>query len=287
MALRNAQPAAAEQTATPPAGGPAFEEMDEGTTTHVADTSKPAANEPATAAAPAAPAAAAPATGGALAAKAPGAVALKDDSARKFAEEVQAMKGAADFSWGNYKVFKGNNGDIISGDDKTKLGRWVKVSMLAWDDHYEVSPNSKSDKSKDALAFSKDGKVVDRTVGEQYAEWAGKPIAEYVKFLKEECDYVNANDRRFIDVACIVHECDANEDFAGEVIQITLSQSSIPSFSQYQEKLVQKARALARGIPGVKIPEDPFTFYFLREVVSDKDNTWTKLKVVDRLPAKF
>jgi hypothetical protein len=84
-----------------------------------------------------------------------------------------------------------------------------------------------------------------------------------------------------------VHEADSEDSFNGEIIQVTLSQSSIPSFASYQETLVMKARAAARGIPGIKIPEDPFTFYFLRDVTTKGDNTWTKLKVLTSLPAKI
>ena len=208
--------------------------------------------------------------------------------ASAFAAEVEAMKGAADFSYGNYPTFKGNNGEIIgTGDTKDSFGRWVKVSMIAWDNHWEVSPNSKNEKSRDCVAYSKDGETISNVISREFDEWVGQPINEYVAYMRSELGYVEAGSRPFIDVCCVVHESESSDAYNGEIIQITLSKSSMTSFKKYQENLVQKARAVARGIPGVAVPKDPFTFYFLRELASSNGNNWTKLVVVDKLPAKL
>jgi hypothetical protein len=276
MALVKTKPA----DTTTPAGS--FESPETEGTATVIDNAAPAANEPAAdTAATSTQSAPAQATTKAV-------TVSKRAEASAFAKEVEEMKGAADFAYGNYAVFKGNNGALVqTGDGGGNLGRWAKVSMIAWDDHFEISPGSKSEKSKDAVGYSKDGETVDSIIGSQYGNWVGKPVAEYVHFLQTDADYPDAKMGRFIDVACVVHEADSEDAFNGEIIQVTLSQSSIPSFSQYQEKLVMKAKAIARGIPGVVVPEDPFTFYFLRELASKNGNNWTKLKVLDKLPAKL
>lgn len=299
MALVRPQANATTPNTTAPAVA-AFEPMDDDTTT--VNTAAPAANQaaPAPAAndapaaapvsAPAAPEAAAPTPPSPERAVTPAANSALATSTRgeasKFQQEVEAMKGAADFSYGNYSVFKGQNGEIAQ-TGGTKLGRWVKVSMIAWDDHWEISPGSDTDKSKEAVGYSKEGVTVDSIIGEQFRSWVGKPCADYVKFLQEEHDYTKAKVGRFIDVACVVHGAESEDSLNGEIIQVTLSQSSIPSFSQYQERLVQKARAISRGVPGVTIPDDPFTFYFLREAAEKNGKSWTKLKVVDKLPPKL
>lgn len=206
----------------------------------------------------------------------------------EFKAKVEAMRGAADFAHGNYTVFKGNNGEIMqTGTGGAKLGRWTKVSMIAWDNHYEVSPGSDDKASRDAVGYSKDGVVIDSIIGEEFRNWVGRKCVDYVKFLQADTGYPKAKLGEFIDVACVVHEAESNEDFNGEIIQITLSQSSIGSFGKYQERLVQKARAVEMGVPGVKLPTDPFTFYFLREAAEKNGKNWTKLAVVDKLPAKI
>ena len=73
----------------------------------------------------------------------------------------------------------------------------------------------------------------------------------------------------------------------GTVVQITLSESSIPSFSRYQSELNDTARCVAMGIPGFKLAENPFRFFIIREVTSAKGNTWTKLNIKGALPAKI
>lgn len=257
------------------------------------------ASEDRAAAEPAAAPAAAPASAPAAAStstelvKAPsGTVAAVNDAAKRakeFQKEVEAMKGASDFSFGNYRVFKGNNGTIIeSSGDKADLGRWAQVRMISWDDHYEVSPGEQSASTKDFVAYSKDGKTIDSVIGDELKGWAGKSVAEYVQYLQKEEDFDSAKCRRFVDVGGALLACENGEDGPlGTVIQITLSESSIPAFSRYQQELNDKARCVAMGIPGFKLPDDPFTLFFVRELASKGNNNWTKLKILGALPAKI
>lgn len=254
---------------------PGFESME--------DTTAEAAND--TSATP--PVTPAPAAAVAVIAPVSAAVALSTRAeGSAFAKEVEAMKGAANFDYGNYDVFKGINGNIKgTGDNIASLGRWVKVSMVAWDDRIQISPGSDTAAAKDCVAYSKDGKTIDSVIGDKYRPWLGKSVDEYITFLKNN-DWMNAKKSTYVDVACIVHtgESKAAKEMAGEVICITLSQSSTPSFKSYQEKLNMKAKALARGIPGVQLPADPFTFYFGTEPASKDGKDWTKLKVSDKQP---
>lgn len=217
-------------------------------------------------------------------------VAVADASAKakEFQREVQAMKGASDFSFGNFRVFKGNNGEILeSGGDEDSLGRWAQVRLLSWDDHYEVSPGEQGASTKDFVAYSKDGETIDSVIGDEQKSWVGRSCAEYLEYLKTGEQFANAKKRRFIDTAVALLATDSGDGPVGEVIQITLSESSIPAFSRYQEELKNKARCVAMGLPGFTLPEDPFTFFFIREVTSKGDNKWTKLRISASLPAKL
>jgi hypothetical protein len=266
---------------------PAFEQEPEG---DVATAQKPAAaaESQETASAPAAEAAAAAATTTAIT-KAQGTAVSVEEAAKRakeFQKEVDAMKGASDFSYGNYDVYKGNNGEIVCGEDS--LGRWAQVRMLSWGEHFEVSPGEKSASSKDFVAYSADGKTIDSVIGEEQREWEGKPVADYLTYLRETEDFDKADCRRFIDIGAALLGAENAEDAPiGTVIQITLSQSSIPAFSKYQEDLKNAARCVAMGLPGFKLPDDPFTFFFVRELAAKGDNKWTKLKIVSTLPNKI
>jgi hypothetical protein len=271
-------PATDAAAAVKPVG--TFESMDETTAGATAANDIPA--ETATSPAPAAQ----PAEPTSIATKPAGAVVVARDTTA-FQKEVAEMKGAADFAHGNFAVFKGQNGEIKQTGGAT-FGRWVKVSMVAWDDHHEISPGSDSEASKLAVGYSKDGKTVDSIIGrDKFGRFIGQPVADYVKFLQEDGDYPNAKVGRFIDVGCVVHESESTDAFNGEIVQISLSQSSIPSFSSYQEQLVMKAKALTRKIPGIKVPENPFDFYFVREAAEKNGKSWTKLKVLTSLPKEL
>lgn len=257
-----------------------FEGME--TTTAAAPAPAPAQEgkaAPASAAAPSASTEVAPAKS----------MAMVKSEASAFQKEVEDMKGGADFQYGNYKdrVFKGVSGQIATTDGKSKLGRWIQGTMIAWDDHWEVSPGSKSEKSKDAVGYSKVGDKIDSIVGAKYSEHVGKSIDEYVTYLQNDGDYPEAKKGRYVDIAFLLQSCEnGDSDLIGEVIQITLSQTSIGSFAAYQEGLKMKAKVAARGI-AVKMPEDPFTFYFGAEAVSKDGNNWTKLNVSNKQPTKF
>lgn len=210
--------------------------------------------------------------------------------ARQFKKDVAEMRGASDFAYGNFKNFKGNNGEIAqSGGDQETLGRWAQVRLMSWDDHYEISPGEQGASTKDFVGYSKDGVTIDSVIGEELKEWAGKPVADYVAYLKDEEEFANTKCRRFIDTACALLATDNGEGPIGTVIQITLSESSITSFSSYQSQLVETARAVEMGLnPDIfKMPEDPFTFFFIREVAQKGTNKWTKLRIAATLPAKI
>lgn len=226
----------------------------------------------------------------AIAAAATSSVATLNDAAnmaKKFKAEVAAMKGAADFSYGSHRVFKGDNGAIteMSGD-KLSLGRWAQVRLLAWDTSFVVSPGEQGKDSGGFVAYSKDGVTIDSVSGEEQKAWVGKSVEDYVTYLQETEEFEKAGRREFIDCECAVLSCEDEPEF-NEVIQITLSASSIPAFRKYQADLEANAKCVQMGLKGFKLPEDPFTFFFLREVASKNSNTWTKLKIVSSLPAKI
>ena len=217
-------------------------------------------------------------------------VAVSDAAAKgkQFAKELQEMRGASDFSYGNFSVYKGSNGEICeSGGDGKSMGRWVKVRLLSWDDHHEISPGESGASTKDFVAYSKDGSTIDSVIGSELQMWVGRPVSEYVEYLRKEEEFSMTKTRRFIDTACAVLEADNADAPVGTVVQITLSETSIPAFSKYQQDLQNRARCAAMNLPGFSIPDDPFTFVFVREVAQKGTNRWTKLRIEPTVPTKL
>lgn len=210
------------------------------------------------------------------------------ERAKAFEKEIMEIRGG-DFSYGTYRVFKGNNGEIaeMSGE-KESLGRWAKVHLLNWDEHFEVSPGSDDKSSKDFVAYSKDGVTIDSVIGEELRDqWTGKPVAAYLEYLRNEEDFAKADCRQFIDMACALLGTDSGEGPIGTVIQVTLSSSSIPSFKKYTQALKDTARCVSMGLPGFVLPENPRQFFLIREAASKGSNRWTKLNFASNLPAKL
>ena len=214
----------------------------------------------------------------------------KDEAAevaKKFAKEVEAMEDAADFSWGTHRVFKAKDGVIKEmNGDKLKLGRWMQVQMLAWGRHFEISPGEDGKSSAEFVAYSKDGETVDFVVGEEQKQFEGQSVADYLKYLRETEEFDKAGKREFIDVQVAVLNCEDEPDFH-EIVQVTLSSSSIPAFKKYQNDLKARARCVSMGLPGFSMPEDPFNFFFIREDAEKGKNSWTKLRIASTLPAKL
>lgn len=253
------------------------------------------AEAPAKTVAPAAavdPAAAATATTTALAKASATSLSVADaaNAAKAFKKEVEDMKGSSDFTYGDYDVFKADGGGISqtgAGKDM-KLGRWAKVRLMGWDNSYQVSPGAEGASTKDFVAYSKDGKTIDSVIGEELKSWAGKPVQDYVQYLEKEEEFSNVKVRPFIDTACFLLGTESGDGPVGKTVQITLSKTSMSSFSRYQQELVDNARAVSMGLPFAKLPEDPFTFYFIVERVQDaKGKKWDKLKIEAVLPAKL
>lgn len=216
-----------------------------------------------------------------------GAVNEAASRAKTFKKEVEAMENAADFSYGTHRVFKATDGEVreLKGE-KVVLGKWVKVRLLAWARHYEISPGEEGASSGDFVAYSKDGITVDNVIGEDVKMWEGKPVTDYLDHLRTVEEFDKASRREFIDCQVAAMGAEAEPDFTG-VIQITLSSSSIPAFKTYQSNLEATAKCVAMGLPGYSLPEDPFTFYFIREAAEKGKNRWTKLKIAATLPAKI
>jgi hypothetical protein len=212
-------------------------------------------------------------------------------AARAFTKELDDMRGANDFSYGNYRVFKAVQGEIQeTGGEEESLGKWAKVRLMGWDNHFEVSPGEQGASTKDFVAYSKDGKTIDSVIGEELKTWVGKPVADYLDYLRDDKEgegFANAKCREFIDTAVALIGTESGDGPIGTVVQVTLSESSMMAFNRSRQTLQDAARAAAMGIPGFTVPEDPFTFYYVREAAQKGDNKWTKLKVLKELPVKI
>lgn len=254
---------------------PAFE-----TNTDI-DTTTTAAEAPQAAAPAAQPEAAAKVEATTAIAKAAStSVATVNEDVKRFQEEFDSMRGAADFSHGNYKVFKAVDGEIrdTAAGANLSMGRHMTGRLLAWDFHWQVTPGTDGAKAKEFVAFSDDGETIASVIGEDLRHYVGKTINEYLDYLRSE-GFDKAECKKYLDTSFAVIDSEAGKHEPGTIVQVTFSPSSIPSFNSYQEKLKGIARGMQLGLPGFQLPKDPFTLKLVTESASKGSNRWTKLNV--------
>lgn len=207
-----------------------------------------------------------------------------------FQRQVEAMKGAGDFSYGLRKTFKAMPGGTIEQagveSNPVKLGRWAKVFLKAWDYNHVITSGSDGKEAKDFVAYSRDGKTIDSVIGQDFQQYVGRPVAEYLAFLRDDQEFDNAKVKQEIDAICALLESEDGEDFR-ETIQITFNPSSVMEFKKYQTDLEDIAWGVANNLPGYVMPDQPFIFYVIRENVSSKGFKWVKLRLARSLPAKL
>lgn len=203
------------------------------------------------------------------------------EEVKRFQQEFDEMQNAANFDYGNYTVFKAIDGEIReTGQNKTlSLGRWADVRLMGWGFSWQVGPGSDNQKAKDFVGYSEDGETISSIIGEDLRHFVGKPINEYLTYLRDTEGYDKAECKKYLHTACAVLNSESGKHEPGTIIQITLSPSSIPAFNAYQEKLKTTARAVKMGLPGFALPSDPFTFRLATESASRGSNRWTKLKI--------
>lgn len=207
-----------------------------------------------------------------------------------FTKKVEEMFNCLDTRYGNFPTYKAKPGgriECVTDDNMPGMGRWAKVTMMSWGKHWEIGPGVSDESATDYVAFSDNGKTIDRVLGDELQSHVGSDIQEYIKYLKDKEGFDNAGYREFVDVACYVHDNEAGEDFTGKIVMFSLPPTSASAFHRYQQQLAGLARAAKMGIPGVSAPENPFTFYFITESAKKGKQEWTKLIIESKLPNKF
>lgn len=206
---------------------------------------------------------------------------------KAFKAEIESMYEGADFSYGSHRVFKAKDGAIkeMSGD-KLKLGRWVKGRLMAWARRYEISPGEEGAAAAGFVAYSNDGVTITSAPGEEQKAWIGKPVEDYLEYLRKEEDFSKASKRETLVTEVAVMGCDSNPGYQ-EIVQITLASSSIRTFSSFESKLAGTARAVSMGLAGYSMPADPFMIYFICEDADKGSKSWTKIRIDHDLPAKL
>lgn len=185
---------------------------------------------PAPAPAPAptpAPAPAAPTTTQAVATRAAGAVtAVRGLGNDPFA----ALKDALVVDFNTLPNLKAEQGSFFERESGTKLGEWLDLQLLSFQDDWAVTPgDSKADKK--LARYSNDGITCTD----------GTPVAEHLQTLKAQ-GFPNAKlQKRIVLVGALVGTEKNGDAFVGNLHQISLPPTGKAKFEQYKANTAWRA----------------------------------------------
>lgn len=216
--------------------------------TTVADAS-PAAEVAAETSAPATPEAKVAATTAIAKAQAG---ALAAPSQRLAAPVLTDLKDAVRVDWDTLERLVAGTGSIDDGDGNS-VGTWVKLTLMSFQDTWEVVPGSQEEKAKKLVRYSEDG---------VHLRESGTTVAQYLDELRE-MGYEGASLKHKNILVGILDEAEKDTSLLGEVIQISLSPQSRKTFERYRLSRTAKVnmgKASADGSECIKITAEPKKF---------------------------
>lgn len=165
--------------------------------------------------------------------------------AQRIAPVLTDLKDAVRVDWDTLERLVAGTGTIDNGDGKS-VGTWIKLTLMSFQDTYEVVPGDQSDEAKKLVRYSEDG---------VHLRESGTTVAQYLDELREQ-GYDKAALKHKNILVGILDETEKDSDLVGEVIQISLSPQSRKTFERYRltrTAKVNMGRATAEGSEAIKI----------------------------------
>lgn len=132
-----------------------------------------------------------------------------------------------DLEFGTIARCVGTNGRIVAKKDGTKipLGDTIKVTLISFNDSYQISPGKDTDEAKKFVKYSRDGQTIDGT---------GQPVAAYVAYLRESEGYKDASVKQYTSLVGILEAASDSKPEAqalvNEMVEVSLSPTAAKAF---------------------------------------------------------
>lgn len=251
--------AAVQPAATP---NPFVVEQTQPATGQASATSAPAAVRAAVEI-PAAPSAAAPAAPtGALVRANPNAGAVTTPANRP-AVVLQDMKDAFTVDYDTFERLKSGAGNIMDANGQS-LGDEILVTVMSWQDAWDISPGTNDAAGKEVVRYSNDGTTISGT---------GQLISEYLAEIRP--NFPKAELKAKVILVGILDNAAKPSALLGKTVQISLSQQSRKTWDRYRYDRtlqIQMGKAKPEGAENIRIQALPR---------KSGTNDWTLLQVTD------
>ncbi len=175
---------------------------------------------------------------------------------------IDAVQDAA---YGTFPSITANNGTHMAGD--RDLGKILKFQAIVSNNIVKVIPGSNDEEAKEYFAVSADGEFVKD----------GRSVQEAIQDAKD-AGYEKATSKDYIDVICMITECD-DDDFVGETVTLQLAPTSIYTWRQLEGRCKMQAalkKLVSSPVMGDESLGMAVVFTSTATATSWKGNSFTK-----------
>lgn len=172
------------------------------------------------------------------------------------------LKNVVFVDFDTFPRLKAGPGQILDSDGKS-LGTEIEMTLVSWQDGWDLSPGTDSDEAKKHVAYSDDGQTVKGT---------GMACTAYLEELRS----LGYKDAKMTQKCTLVGILDASEKtspFLGQTVQVSLSNQARKTFDRYRmDRTIQAqmGKATTEGAERISIKAELKKF-------GSKD--WTLLNV--------
>lgn len=178
--------------------------------------------------------------------------ALTAPAQRLSAPLLTELKDACRVDWNTLARLVAGTG-VIDDEDGNSVGTWIKLTLMSFQDTYEVVPGVDDDAAKKYVRYSEDGVNL---------RDSGNTVAAYLDELRE-LGYDKAALKHKNILVGILDETEKGSPLEGEVIQLSLSPTGRQTFERYRLSRTAKVnmgRASAEGAECIKITAESKKF---------------------------
>lgn len=168
---------------------------------------------------------------------------------------LDELQGLFPVEYDTFDRLKSGAGVILDSNNNN-LGREIAITVLSWQDTYDVSPGSDAPEAKKVVRFSEDGINI---------KDGGGSVNEYLDALRagtvDGVKYPNASCKKKLIVVGTLEGAEKDTNLLGHTVQVSLSSQSRKSFDRHRFDITLQAqmgkRASTAGAEKIKITAEP------------------------------
>lgn len=141
---------------------------------------------------------------------------------------LEELKDAFSVQYDTFERLKSGSGNIVDANNND-LGREIAITLVSWQETWDISPGSNAPEAKKVVRYSDDG---------VYIKGTGQNINEYLAELRQgKIDgvaYPNASIKSKIVLVGVLEGSEKPSNLWGKTVQVSLSEQSAKTFNRHR-----------------------------------------------------